>query len=90
MIEDISIQEIQHPQLELVHSEVPCYRAYQRQMQLILSPAVQNVARNLVECTMDGIDPALKVTWMAIEEIRQDLRNEGMRFNGVTTGSSGE
>ena len=34
--------------------------------------------KEVVECTMDGIDPALKATWMTIEEIRQDLRNKGM------------
>jgi hypothetical protein len=91
-IEDISIHEIQHPQLELVRSEVPSsfnlcdqvYRAYQRQMRLIVSPAMQNVVRKLVmECTMDGVDPALKATRMSVEEIGQELRNEGVWFNGV-------
>jgi len=91
-IEDVSIQEIPHPQQELVRSEVPCsftlcdqvFRAYQRQMRLILTPAMQNVVRKLVvECTMDGIDPALKATRMTVEEIAQELRNESVWFNGV-------
>jgi len=38
---------------------------------------MQNVVRKLVmECTMDGIDPALKATRMAIEEIRQELSQQ--------------
>jgi len=91
-IEDVTMQEIQHPQLELVRSEVPSsftlcdqvYRAYQRQMRLILSPAMQNVVRKMVvECTMDGTDPALRATRMTIEEIGQELRNEGVWYNGV-------
>ena len=91
-VEEVSIQEIRHPQIELVRSEVPgsynlcdqVYRAYQRQMRLILGPAMQNVVRKLVvECTMDGVDPALKATRMTIEEIGQELRNEGVWFNGV-------
>lgn len=91
-IEDVTMQEIQHPQQELVRSEVPSsftlcdqvYRAYQRQMRLILSPAMQNVVRKMVvECTMDGTDPALKATRMSVEEIGQELRNEGVWFNGV-------
>ena len=91
-IEDGQMQAIQHPQLELVRSEVPgsftlcdqVYRAYQRQMRMILSPAMQNVVRKLVvECTMDGIDPALRASRMTIEEIGQELRNEGVWYNGV-------
>ena len=91
-IEDVSMQEIQHPQLELVRSEVPSsftlcdqvYRAYQRQMRLILSPAMQNVVRKMVvECTMDGTDPALKATRMTVEEVGQELRTEGVWFIGV-------
>lgn len=90
--EDISTHEIQHPQPDLVRSEVPStfnlcdqvYRAFQRQMRLIIGPAMQNVVRKLVvECTMDGVDPAMKATRMTIEEIGQELRNEGVWFNGV-------
>ena len=80
-IEDVSIQEIQHPQPETVRSEVPSsftlcdqvYRAYQRRVLLILAPAMQNAVRKLVlECTMDDMDPALKATRMAIEDIGQE------------------
>ena len=53
-------------------------------MRLILSPAMQNVVRKLVvECTMDGVDPALRATRMTIEEIGRELRNEGVWFNSV-------
>ena len=91
-IENGSIPEIQHPQQELIRSEVPSsftlcdqvYRAFQRQMRLILGPAMQNVVRKMVvECTMDRTDPALKATRMSVEEIGQELRNEGVWFNGV-------
>ena len=91
-VDDVSTHEIQHPQLELVRSEVPStfnlcdqvYRGYQRQMRLIVGPAMHNVVRKLVvECTMDGMDPALKATRMTVEEIGQELRNEGVWFNGV-------
>ena len=91
-IEDDSIPEIQHPQPEIIRSEVPSpftlcdqvYRVYQRQMRLIVGPAVQNVVGELVvECTMDGTDPALKATRMTMEEIGQELRTEGVWFNGV-------
>ena len=91
-LDKVSLQVIQHPQLELIRSEVPSsftlcdqvYRGYQRQMRLILSPAMQNVVRKLVvECTMDGVDPALKASRMTVEEIGQELRNEGVWFNGV-------
>ena len=91
-VDDVSIQEMQHPQPEIIRSEVPSsftlcdqvYRAYQRQMRLILSPAMHNVVRKMVvECTMDGTDPALKASRMTIEEIGQELRNEGVWFNGV-------
>lgn len=91
-IEGIAMQEIQHPQQEFIRGEVPssfalcdqAYRAYQRQMRLILTPAMQNVVRKLVvECTLDGIDPALKATRMTVEEVGQELRNEGVWFNGV-------
>jgi hypothetical protein len=91
-IEGISMQEAQHPQQELIRGEVPSsftlcdqvYRAYQRQMRLILTPAMQNVVRKLVvECTLDGTDPALKATRMTVEEVGQELRNEGVWFNGV-------
>ena len=70
------MQEIQHPQPDIVRSEVlssftlcnRVYKAYQRQMLLIPASATQDVVRKLVECTMDGIDPTLKATQTTVEE----------------------
>lgn len=60
------------------------YRAYQKQMKLILLPAMKNLVRKLViECTADGIDPALKASRMNLESVANELRDEGVWYNGV-------
>jgi hypothetical protein len=81
-----------HPLMETVMALTPkslqlcdqIYRAYQKQMRLILLPAMNNLVRKLVmECTADGIDPALKASRMDLEDVVNELREEGVWFNGV-------
>ena len=56
------------------------YRAYQKQMKLLLLPAMANVVRRLaIECAADGVDPALKAARMSLEEVNEYLREVSLR-----------
>lgn len=59
------------------------YRAYQKQMKLILLPAMANVVRRLViECAADGVDPALKASKMTLEDVNAELRGDAVWYKG--------
>ncbi|OBZ65898.1 hypothetical protein A0H81_14130 [Grifola frondosa] len=54
------------------------------QLREILLPAMNNVVRRLViECTADGVDPAMKAARMTPEDVAQELRDESSWFNGI-------
>jgi hypothetical protein len=58
--------------------------AWQRQLRGIISPAMSNIVRRLViECTADGIDPAVKASKMTLDEVVAELRHEETWFNGI-------
>ncbi|TFK50774.1 hypothetical protein OE88DRAFT_1659834 [Heliocybe sulcata] len=60
------------------------YRAYQKQMRIVLLPAMNNIVRKLViECTADRVDPALKASRMDLEDVCAALRDESMWYNGI-------
>jgi hypothetical protein len=84
--------EFRHPTPMTICGEIPpsftlceqSYNAYQRQMQKILLPAMKNVVRKLIiECTADGIDPTLRASRMAVEDVASELRDEGVWYNGI-------
>lgn len=60
------------------------HKAYLRAMQNVLSPAMRNLVRKIViECTADGVDPALKASRLTLEDVISQLRDEAMWFNGI-------
>ncbi|KIJ63498.1 hypothetical protein HYDPIDRAFT_29304 [Hydnomerulius pinastri MD-312] len=88
-----------HPRMSTVRAHAPpsftlceqAYRAYQKQLQLILIPAMTNIVRRFViECT-SGIagDPAVRVARMNLEEVLAELRTPGVWFDGVDWASGG-
>ncbi|KIK56308.1 hypothetical protein GYMLUDRAFT_76221 [Collybiopsis luxurians FD-317 M1] len=88
--EESAIDE--HPKLATVKETIPpshplceqSFRAFQKQMRILLLPAMKNVVRRLViECGADGIDPAIRATRMNLEDVMKELRDEATWFDGV-------
>ena len=88
---DVDGEEI-HPRPATVRAEVPptfqlceqAYVAYQKQIRLILLPAMANIVRRVVmECKADGTDPAIRVTKIDPEEVVAELRDEAVWYNGI-------
>ncbi|KAJ8489895.1 hypothetical protein ONZ45_g13396 [Pleurotus djamor] len=82
----------QHPSEAIVSAAHPpsfalceqAYQAFQRQLRLILLPAMKNIVRKLViECSSDGIDPAVKAARMTHEDVIIELRDEAVWFEGI-------
>ncbi|KAF8623799.1 hypothetical protein AX15_006188 [Amanita polypyramis BW_CC] len=97
----------EHPRLSMVNAEIPpsytlceqAYVAHQRQMRVVLLPAMRNIVRRLViecledaktsakgDCTWGGgsEDPAMRASKLNLEEVLRILREEeGVWFEGV-------
>ncbi|KAG6335500.1 hypothetical protein ID866_3589 [Astraeus odoratus] len=92
-----------HPRLSTVRAHVPpsfnlceqAFRAYQKQFQLILFPAMSNLVRRFVieastlKCNSGTyntsnhlMDPAVRVAKMDYEEVLEGLREPGVWFEG--------
>ena len=85
-------EELIHPRPKTVAVPQPpteslsefAHKAYLRAMHNVLSPAMRNLVRKIViECTADGVDPALKASRMSLEDVIRELRDEAMWFNGI-------
>ncbi|KAI0073578.1 hypothetical protein K474DRAFT_1720569 [Panus rudis PR-1116 ss-1] len=58
--------------------------AFRRSMRDIMLPAMSNLVRRIViECTADGVDPALRASKLSLEDVIQQLRDEAMWYNGI-------
>lgn len=84
-------EEEMHPRPVTYRSEAPpsfqlceqAYIAYGRQMRMILFPAMLNIVRKFViECGADGIDPAIRVAKMDLEDVIIALRDEAIWYQG--------
>ena len=85
-------EEDVHPRLSTVRADVPpsyalceqAYIAHQRQMRMILLPAMRNIVRRVViECGADVVDPAMRAARMGLEDVVAELREEAVWFDGV-------
>lgn len=83
---------LEHPRPSTVNAHVPpsfhlceqAFIAYQKQIRLILLPAMNNIVRRLViECAADGLDPAMKATKMSLEDVVKELADEASWYNGI-------
>ncbi|KAK2464403.1 hypothetical protein APHAL10511_003551 [Amanita phalloides] len=105
--EDLGQDAEEHPRSSTVNAEIPpsyalceqAYVAHQRQMRVVLLPAMKNVVRRLVieciedakyfskgECTWGGTsdDPAMRASKIILEDLLKILREEeGVWFDGV-------
>ncbi|KAH7908275.1 hypothetical protein BJ138DRAFT_1013156, partial [Hygrophoropsis aurantiaca] len=87
-----STSDNEHPRLVTVRAHAPpsftlceqAFRAYQKQLKLIVLPAMSNLVRRLViESQNGGGDPAMRAARMEPEEVLAELRTPGMWFDGV-------
>jgi hypothetical protein len=83
---------LEHPRPGTVHADVPpsynlceqAFVAFQKQMRMILLPAMNNIVRRLViECGADGVDPAMRAIKMDMEDVVRELRDEASWYNGI-------
>lgn len=83
---------LEHPRPGTVEADVPpsyhlceqAFIAFQKQMRMILLPAMNNIVRRLViECSADGVDPAMRAIRMDMEDVARDLRDEASWYNGI-------
>ncbi|KAF5379964.1 hypothetical protein D9757_010280 [Collybiopsis confluens] len=90
--EKISAVDEEHPKLTTVSEIIPpshplceqTFRAFQKQMRIVLLPAMRNIVRRLViECGADGVNPAILAARMNPEDIMRELRDEVIWFDGV-------
>ena len=90
-----------HPRLSTVRAHAPpsfalceqAYHAYQKQLRLILLPAMTNLVRKFVMEWSNGIvgagDPATRVARMGLEEVLAELKAPGIWFDGVDWAAGG-
>lgn len=90
-----------HPRLSTVRAHAPpsfalceqAYHAYQKQLRLILLPAMTNLVRKFVMEWSNGAvgagDPATRAARMGLEEVLAELRVPGVWFDGVDWASGG-
>ncbi|KAH7929543.1 hypothetical protein BV22DRAFT_120804 [Leucogyrophana mollusca] len=92
-----SASDDEHPRLMTVRAHAPpsftlceqAYRAYQKQLKLILLPAMNNLVRRLViESQTGGGDPAVRAARMEPEEVLAELRTPGVWFDGFDWAAS--
>ncbi|KAH0828918.1 hypothetical protein J3R83DRAFT_2339 [Lanmaoa asiatica] len=96
-----SIGDDIHPRLSTVRAHAPpsfalceqAYHAYQKQLRLILLPAMTNIVRKCVmEWTSGAVgagDPATRVARMGLEEVLAELKAPGIWFDGVDWAAEG-
>lgn len=88
-----------HPRSSTVRAQVPpsfalceqAFRAYQKQLRLILLPPMNNLVRKFVIEYSSGIagDPAVRAARMDLEEVLAELRAPGVWFDGVDWAAGG-
>ena len=90
-----------HPRLSTVRAHAPpsfalceqAYHAYQKQLRLILLPAMTNLVRKFVmEWSYGAVgagDPGTRVARMGLEEVLAELRTPGVWFDGVDWAAGG-
>lgn len=90
-----------HPRMSTVRAHAPpsfalceqAYHAYQKQLRLILLPAMTNLVRKCVMEWTSGLagagDPATRVARMGLEEVLAELRTPGIWFDGVDWAAGG-
>ena len=90
-----------HPRLSTVRAHAPpsfplceqAYHAYQKQLRLIILPAMTNLVRKCVMEWTNGIigagDPATRVARMGLEDVLAELRTPGVWFDGVDWAAGG-
>lgn len=92
MDDNQSGEVLDHPRPNTRDVEVPpsftlcekAFLAFQKQMKLILLPAMRNVVRRLViEGGADGVDPTIRATKMTLEDVMKELREESSWYNGI-------
>lgn len=86
-----------HPRMATIQGEIPptftlceqALSAHQRQLRLLLIPAMRNLVRKIViECLTPGLgggsqDPAIRAARMSMEDVLSQLReDEGVWFDG--------
>lgn len=88
-----------HPRSATVRAHAPpsftlceqAYRAYQKQLRLILFPAMSNLVRRFVieaSCGR-GTDPPIRIAKMDLEEVLEGLRDPGVWFEGYDWSTMG-
>lgn len=91
VIEPQTVDE-EHPRAATVREAIPpshglceqSYYAHQKQMRILLLPAMKNIVRRVViESNADSVDPAIRAARMNIEDVMKELRDEAMWFEGV-------
>lgn len=90
-----------HPRHSTARSHAPpsfalceqAYQAYQKQIRLILLPAMTNLVRKCVMEWSNGAigagDPATRVARMGLEDVLAELRAPGVWFDGVNWSTGG-
>ncbi|KAH9925884.1 uncharacterized protein BXZ73DRAFT_78864 [Epithele typhae] len=89
--QDDEAQELEHPRPKTVIPHPPsftlcehAFRAFQKQMGEVLRPAMMNiVAKLMVDCAADGVDPATRAAKMTPSDIVHELRDESVWYNGI-------
>ncbi|KAF5378710.1 hypothetical protein D9757_010776 [Collybiopsis confluens] len=90
--ERVSAVDEERPKLATVQEAIPpshplceqTFRAFQKQMRIVLLPAMKNIVRRVViECGADGVDPAIRAARMNLEDVMKELRDEAIWFDGV-------
>ncbi|KAF8829636.1 hypothetical protein F5879DRAFT_877000 [Lentinula edodes] len=84
--------EEEHPKDSTVHAPIPpshplceqTFNAHQKQMRILLLPAMKNIVRRIViESSADAADPAIRAARMTLEDVMKELRDEATWFDGV-------
>ncbi|KAJ3965171.1 hypothetical protein EV361DRAFT_1021121 [Lentinula raphanica] len=81
-----------HPSLSTVRGPIPpsqplceqTFDAHQKQMRIVLRPAMKNIVRRIViESNVDAADPAIRASRMTMDDVMKELQEEGTWLNGV-------
>ncbi|KAJ4471443.1 hypothetical protein J3R30DRAFT_3685774 [Lentinula aciculospora] len=85
------IEEV-HPKVSTVRGPIPpshplceqTFNAHQKQMRILLLPAMKNIVRRIViESSADAADPAIRAARMTLEDVVKELQDEASWFDGV-------
>ncbi|KAJ3724783.1 hypothetical protein C8R42DRAFT_547427, partial [Lentinula raphanica] len=81
-----------HPRLLTVRGPIPpshplceqTFNAHQKQMRIVLLPAMKNIVRKIViESGADAADPAIRASRMTMEDVMKELQDDATWFDGV-------